>query len=272
MITGAENSTRRSAVKDVDEGTKHEGCAMELHLRHVSKTYANGVQALKDVSLTIPAGLYGLLGPRGAGKSTLMRVLATLEEPDSGTIHFDDVDVVQQKDAVRQRLGYLPQDGGVRRTACAEMIDRLAALAGDATLLILDEPTAGLEPGERARFLKRLCELSTQRVVLLSTSAVEDISDLCTRVAIIKDGRILLEAEPRRAIDELQGRIWHRVIAKEALPRVAREYPVISTKLVAEGPEIHVYSNTAPGVGFERARPDLEDVYFSAIAGHLTAM
>src|ERR1700754_2050757 len=104
---------------------------MELQIRNVSKTYANGVQALRDVSLTIPAGMYGLLGPNGAGKSTLMRILATLQEPDAGTIHLGDIDGVRQKDAVRQTLAYLPQEFGVYPKVSAEaLLDHFAILKG----------------------------------------------------------------------------------------------------------------------------------------------
>ena len=94
--------------------------ALELQIRGVSKTYANGVHALKDVTLTIPAGMYGLLGPNGAGKSTLMRMLATLQEPDSGTIALGSIDVIRQKDEIRQTLGYLPQEFGVYPKVSAE--------------------------------------------------------------------------------------------------------------------------------------------------------
>src|SRR5688500_13344436 len=93
---------------------------MELQIRGVSKAYPNGVQALRDVTLTIPAGMYGLLGPNGAGKSTLMRILATLQEPDAGTIQLGGIDVVRQKDALRQTLGYLPQEFGVYPKVSAE--------------------------------------------------------------------------------------------------------------------------------------------------------
>src|SRR5829696_5187749 len=104
---------------------------MELHIRGVSKTYSNGVQALKGVTLTIPAGMYGLLGPNGAGKSTLMRILATLQDPDAGTIRLDELDVVRQKDAVRQTLGYLPQEFGVYPQVSAEnLLDHFAVLKG----------------------------------------------------------------------------------------------------------------------------------------------
>src|SRR5687767_13366030 len=290
---------------------------MELHIRDVSKTYPNGVQALKDVTLTIPAGMYGLLGPNGAGKSTLMRILATLQEPDVGTIRLGDLDVVQQKDEVRRTLGYLPQEFGVypkvsavelldhfallkgiaARSARREIVDALlrqtnlwdvrkqtlggysggmrqrfgvaVALLGNPKLLIVDEPTAGLDPAERVRFLNLLSELGENSVVLLSTHIVEDVSELCTRMAIIDQGEILLEAEPLRAMDDLRGRIWRRVISKPELPALEREHAVISTKLLAGRTVARVYSDAAPGPDFEPAEPDLEDVYFSTMAGRI---
>ena len=290
---------------------------MELHIRGVSKTYANSVQALKDVTLTIPAGMYGLLGPNGAGKSTLMRILATLQEPDAGRIHLGDLDVVRQKDAVRQTLGYLPQEFGVYpRVSAEELLDHFAilkgipdrkarrevveallrqtnlwevrrqklggysggmkqrfgvavALLGNPKLLIVDEPTAGLDPGERVRFLNLLSELGENSAVILSTHIVEDVSELCTRMAIIDRGEILLEAEPLGAIERMKGKIWRRVIEKGALAEVERTHAVISTKLLAGRTVVRVYGLTAPGPGFEPAEPDLEDVYFSTMAGHV---
>jgi len=104
---------------------------VELHIRGVSKTYANGVQALKDVTLTIPAGMYGLLGPNGAGKSTLMRIVATLQEPDEGSVSLGDIDVLRQMDEVRKTLGYLPQEFGVYPKVSAEkLLDHFAVLKG----------------------------------------------------------------------------------------------------------------------------------------------
>ena len=286
---------------------------MELQIRGVSKTYANGVRALDDVSLTIPAGMYGLLGPNGAGKSTLMRILATLQEPDAGSIHLGDIDVVNQKDDVRRMLGYLPQEFGLYPKVSAEkLLDHFAllkgiaergarrdvvaallrqtnlwevrrqklggysggmkqrfgvavALLGNPKLLIVDEPTAGLDPAERVRFLNLLSELGENSVVLLSTHIVEDVSELCTKMAIIDEGRILLEAEPLRAVADMRGRIWRRVISKHELAAVEREHVVISTKLLAGRTIVHVYSDTTPGAGFEPAEPDLEDVYFSTM-------
>ena len=298
---------------------------MELQIRDVSKTYSNGVQALKDVTLTIPAGMYGLLGPNGSGKSTLMRTIATLQEPDSGGIWLEDptdgagrsIDVLTQKDDVRKTLGYLPQEFGLYPKATAErLLDHFAvlkgiaerrarrsvveallrqtnlwevrrqklggysggmrqrfgiavALLGNPKLLIVDEPTAGLDPSERVRFLNLLSELGENSVVLLSTHIVEDVSELCTRMAIIDAGEILLETEPQRAVDDLRGRIWQRVIAKKQLPELERDHAVISTKLFAGRTVVHVYSDTVPGPGFEPATPDLEDVYFSTMGGHM---
>jgi len=290
---------------------------MELQIRNVSKTYANGVHALKDVSLTIPAGMYGLLGPNGAGKSTLMRILATLQEPDAGTISLGEIDVVRQKDAVRQTLGYLPQEFGVYPKVSAErLLDHFAilkgitgkgerretvdallrqtnlwevrkqklggysggmrqrfgvalALLGNPTLMIVDEPTAGLDPAERVRFLNLLSELGENSAVILSTHIVEDVSELCTRMAIIDRGEILLEAEPLRAVEDLRGRIWRTVIEKSALGEAQASHAVISTKLLGGRTVVHVLSDGAPGAGFEPAEPDLEDVYFSTMAGHI---
>src|SRR5580692_3948953 len=104
---------------------------MELKITNLSKTYRNGVKALDNVSLTIPSGMFGLLGPNGAGKSTLMRTLATLQEPDAGSIALGDVDVLANKDEVRRRLGYLPQDFGVYpRTSAQDLLGHIALLKG----------------------------------------------------------------------------------------------------------------------------------------------
>jgi len=298
---------------------------MELQIRGVSKTYPNGVHALKDVTLTIPAGMYGLLGPNGAGKSTLMRILATLQEADAGSICLEDpsagsgqgIDVLARKDEVRKTLGYLPQEFGVYPNVSAEaLLDHFAllkgiaerrarreiveallhqvnlwevrrqrlggysggmrqrfgvavALLGNPKLMIVDEPTAGLDPAERVRFLNLLSELGENSVVLLSTHIVDDVSELCTRMAIIDQGEILLEAEPLRAVADLRARIWRRVVSKSELEELQREHAVISTKLLAGRTVVRVYGDTSPGGEFELAEPDLEDVYFSTMAGHI---
>ena len=289
---------------------------MTVHIAGVSKTYSNGVHALKNVTLTIPAGMFGLLGPNGSGKSTLMRTLATLQEPDEGKIQLGEIDVLRQKDAVRRTLGYLPQSFGFHPAARAErLLDHFAvlkgitakgarrdvvesllrqtnlwdvrgrklgtfsggmrqrfgvavALLGNPKLIIVDEPTAGLDPAERVRFLNLLSDIGEHSVVILSTHIVEDVQELCSRMAIIDRGEILYEAEPPRAIDEIRGRIWRRTVSRGELAAVEREQPVISTRLLAGRTVVHVYADASPGRDYQPVEPDLKDVYFSVMAGH----
>lgn len=165
-------------------------------------------------------------------------------------------------DVRRQKLG--GYSGGMR-----QRFGVAVALLGNPKLMIVDEPTAGLDPAERVRFLNLLAELGENSVVLLSTHIVEDVSELCTRMAIIDRGEILLEAEPLRAVSDLRGRIWRCVVARDRLAAVEREHAVISTKLHAGRTVVHVFSETAPGNAFEPAEPDLEDVYFSTMGGHV---
>ncbi|MFD2514806.1 ABC transporter ATP-binding protein [Pontibacter locisalis] len=287
---------------------------MALRIQNISKSYSNGVKALHNISLNIPAGMYGLLGPNGAGKSTLMRTLATLQEPDEGTINFGVINVLEQKEEVRQTLGYLPQDFGLHPKAKAEellnyfavlkgikekkarkeVVEALlrqtnlwdvrrqklggfsggmrqrfgvaVAMLGNPKLIIVDEPTAGLDPAERVRFLNLLSEMGENSVVILSTHIVEDVSELCTRMAVINKGKILLETEPHKAIEDLKGKVWRRVIEKKALPRLDQEHVIISTKLLGGRTVVHIFSETSPGSDFESISPDLEDVYFTVIA------
>ena len=284
-----------------------------LTIKALNKTYANGVQALKDVHLQIPTGLYGLLGPNGAGKSSLMRTIATLQEPDSGSIHFDGIDVLQDKEALRRQLGYLPQDFGVypkvsaedllnhfavlkgltQRAERKEMVEGLLlqtnlwearkrklgtfsggmrqrfgiaqALLGAPRLVIVDEPTAGLDPDERNRFLNLLSEIGEQVVVMLSTHIVEDVTDLCPRMAMIVKGEVLLQGEPQAAIELLRDKVWRKRISKSALPEYQQRFNVLSSRLVAGQPQINVHCESQPDDGFVQVEPDLEDVYFLKI-------
>lgn len=162
----------------------------------------------------------------------------------------------------RQKLGGF--SGGMK-----QRFGVAVALLGNPRLLIVDEPTAGLDPAERVRFLNLLAELGEQSAVLLSTHIVEDVSELCTRMAIIDRGEILLEAEPLLAMQGLTGKIWRKVINKGELPAMERECQVVSTRLLAGRTVVRVFADSAPGADFEAVAPDLEDVYFSAMAGYL---
>jgi ABC-2 type transport system ATP-binding protein len=291
---------------------------MQLTIQNLSKTYSNGVKALDNVSLTIPTGMYGLLGQNGAGKSTLMRTLATLQDADSGSAtlgstNADQIDVLHQKEAIRQVLGYLPQEFGVYpKVSATDLLDYMAvlkgvtnsrerselvaallnrvnlfehrkkavssysggmkqrfgiaqALIGNPKLIIVDEPTAGLDPGERNRFYNLLSEIGENVIVILSTHIVQDVMELCRNMAIIHRGKVLYSGSPLDSVDRLDGKIWQKSIEKATLPDYADRYSLISNKLVAGKPLIHVYSETDPLDGFAPARPDLEDVFFSTI-------
>ena len=284
-----------------------------LTIKNLSKTYPNGVQALQDVSLEIPAGMYGLLGPNGAGKSTLMRTIATLQQPDSGAIRLDELDILKSPAELRKQLGYLPQDFGVyQRISALDMLDHMAvlkgfthkqerrelvdklllqtnlhdvrkkalagfsggmrqrfgiaqALIGDPKLIIVDEPTAGLDPEERNRFLNLLSDIGANKVVILSTHIVDDVTNLCPRTAIIAKGRIVREGRPTDLIDELRGSMWSKTVERHEVESESQRHNVISTTLNAGRSILHVLSESNPGDGFETHEPDLEDVYFATL-------
>ena len=287
-----------------------------LSISGLSKTYPNGTRALKGISLDVPPGMFGLLGRNGAGKSTLMRILATLQEPDEGTIQLGDLDVIRQKERVRETLGYLPQsfgfhprvraerlldhfavlkglvDAGSRREVVEALLRRTnlwdvrnqrvgtfsggmrqrlgvaIALLGNPKLIIVDEPTAGLDPEERVRFLNLLSEIGEASAVILSTHIVEDVEELCSNLAIIDRGEILLAGSPAQVMANIRGRIWRRSVTREELPALEQEHSVISTKLLAGQTIAHVYAEESPGAGFEPVEPDLKDVYFAVMGGH----
>jgi ABC-2 type transport system ATP-binding protein len=164
-------------------------------------------------------------------------------------------------DVRRQKLG--GYSGGMR-----QRFGVAVALLAHPDLIIVDEPTAGLDPAERVRFLNLLAELGERAIVLLSTHIVDDVSELCTRMAIIDRGEILLDGEPAAAIAGLEGRIWRGVVPRGELPTLERSHAVVSTKLFAGQTVARIYSEACPGMGFEPSAASLEDVYFTTMAGH----
>ena len=283
-----------------------------LNISGLTKTYPNGVKALNGINLSIPKGMFGLLGPNGAGKSSLMRTIATLQTPDTGTIQFDDIDVLADPNGLRQHLGYLPQDFGVYpRISAEKLLDHLAvlkginnsserkdavesllvhtnlwqhrdkavsgysggmrqrfgiaqALLGDPDLIIVDEPTAGLDPEERNRFHNLLVSLGEEKVIILSTHIVDDVSELCPKMAVLGQGKILLEGNPISLTHELTGRIWRKQVSQDEYRELEQHLNIISARLIAGKHVIHVMADTSPE-GFEQAPANLEDVYFSTL-------
>ena len=269
---------------------------------------------MQDIHLDVPRGMFGLLGPNGAGKSSLMRTIATLQQPDCGSITFNGIDILRDKTALRRTLGYLPQDfGAYPRTSAIAMLKHLAALKGihgsqrqqvvenllvktnlwdarnksvdkfsggmkqrygiaqallgDPALLIVDEPTAGLDPAERRRFLNVLAEVGEGTVVILSTHIVDDVEELCSRVAIMGRGRILKVGSPQQMVREMNGKLWTQMVNREVVAEIRARHTVLSTRLKAGATEIRALSEAQPE-GMRPAAPELEDVYFSTLIEH----
>jgi ABC-type multidrug transport system ATPase subunit len=140
------------------------------------------------------------------------------------------------------------------------------ALIGNPELIIVDEPTAGLDPEERNRFLNLLAEIGENVVVILSTHIVEDVSDLCPRMAVLVNGRVQLEGAPLELISATRGSIWMKTIDRSELPQYQERYQIISTRLFAGQTILHALSDSDPGDGFVPADASLQDVYFSTLA------
>jgi len=139
------------------------------------------------------------------------------------------------------------------------------ALIGDPKLIIVDEPTAGLDPSERNRFYNLLADVGEKVVVILSTHIVDDVRELCTNMAIMNLGEIVFQGAPQTAIEDLSGKVYQKIVKREELDGYAKDYSIISNKMVGGRPLIHVFSESDPGDGFEAVQPNLEDVFFSKI-------
>jgi ABC-2 type transport system ATP-binding protein len=274
-----------------------------LKIKQLTKVFPGSFAALTDVSLDIGSGMFGLLGPNGAGKSTLMKVLSGLLAPTSGQVSLDDIDVLKRPEYVKERLGYLPQDFGLyphltgrkmlefllevkgvrAKTSTRELADSLLAevgtysggmrqrlglaqaIAGDPRLVIVDEPTAGLDPQERQRIYRLLSELGKSRIVILSTHLVEDVAVLCPRFAVLRKGRVVALTSPSEARRALSDRIFEGCVTEEVLANIYAEHTVTQAFLVEGKMHVRIYLESGQprsDYGFTSVPGTLEDAFF----------
>ena len=281
-----------------------------LSIESISKRFRSGNYGVQNVSLNV-SGVIGLLGPNGAGKTTLMQMIATITKPTSGRILFDGVDVVAKPDALRRRLGYLPQDFGVYDNLTAfeflsyfaalkgvggkervrELLESVnlhtvanravggfsggmkqrlgiaQALIGNPDLVIVDEPTAGLDPEERVRFRNLLAEVGSGKLVILSTHVVSDVEAVANEIAIMKGGSLLAMGTPEELLRRAEGSVWAGVMASTELDAMRARLTISSAVRKADGVHLRVVSGDQPFAGAMAAEPTLEDAYLCTMTG-----
>lgn len=278
----------------------------ELQLDHLTKCYKD-FAAVKDVTLTLGGGVYGLLGANGAGKTTLMRMLCGILEPTKGTVHCGGADIARLGEEYRAMLGYLPQDFGCypdftgaeflryiaalkgltraetnRRTA--ELLDQVGlgdagrkklraysggmrqrlgiaqAMLNDPQILILDEPTAGLDPRERVRFRNLIADYAKGRTVLLSTHIVSDVEAIADEILLMKQGRIEEQGTVPQLAENARGKVWTLHTDAATAAKLEAVYTVANLRHEGEGVELRLITADPPA-GAQPAAPTLEDVY-----------
>lgn len=285
---------------------------MKVSVQNLSKAYPAGIWGLSDFSLELTPGVLGLLGPNGAGKTTLMNILATVTRPTAGSVRWNDIDAVRSPDAIRDVLGYLPQDFGVYpHLSCIEFLEYLAAIRGlnaraarerihhlvrlvnltgvsrrplgsfsggmkqrvgiaqallnDPRLLIVDEPTAGLDPEERARFRELLSDLAGERIVILSTHIVSDVEASATSIALIRGGRLVRHDPPETLLRTVEGRTWTCVVTSDELMALRLRHRVSNAVHRGDGIHVRVVAESPPTAGAEPVPPTLEDAYLFCV-------
>ncbi|MEH2949185.1 ABC transporter ATP-binding protein [Lachnospiraceae bacterium 48-21] len=279
---------------------------MEIVIDNLSKKYGKK-EAIKNLSLTIPSGMYGLLGRNGAGKTSLMRILATLSVPTSGDVWMNGVSIKETM-KIREMVGYLPQDFSMYRSMTVfgamdylgllsnipdrirkERIDHLLekvnlednvktkvkalsggmkrrlgiaqALLHNPQILIVDEPTAGLDPEERIRFRNLLSDFADDRIVLLSTHIASDIESTCNGVAVLNNGRLIFHGNTEKLIQQADGKVYIIKTPKKIDNRIKEKYICLNMSNSRAGVQYRVLSDTLPEEKAELQSPTLEDGY-----------
>jgi len=282
-------------------------------LRH---TYKGGHTALDGVNLTFGTGLFGLLGPNGAGKSTLMRIICTLLEPTAGTVRVCGHDVTRDRRAIREQLGYLPQDFGAwrlhrveevldtlaqlsglrdakhRQVRIAEVLDQVGlsevahrkvkklsggmvrrlgvaqALVHEPKVLVVDEPTVGLDPEERIRFRQLMSGLGRDRTILLSTHIVADLGAGCREMALLDAGRIVFQGSPSELLRQATGRVFDVTVTMPEAEAIESRYEVVSSSVSGNQMTLRAVADGGqlPPSATVVAEPNLEESYIAFMA------
>lgn len=274
-----------------------------LEIRNVSKKFGKTVTAVDDVSLSLQRGVLGLIGHNGAGKTTLMQMIATLTKPTSGEIIFQGVNIVNAPDAIRTRLGFLPQDFGVYPNLSAlEFMQYFAALKGvrdperiryllelvnltehahrsaasfsggmrrrlgiaqallnDPDILVVDEPTAGLDPEERLRFRNLLSDLGTEKLVIMSTHIVSDVESVASELAIMRAGKLIGFETPEAMIAKAHGQIWTVQVANAEAEIMRQKFQVLQAQRQGEYMSLRIAHLNKPHPDAQLVIPSLED-------------
>lgn len=279
---------------------------MEIVIDNLSKKYGKK-EAIKSVSLTIPNGMYGLLGRNGAGKTSLMRILATLSVPTTGEVKLNGVSI-KETAKIREMVGYLPQDFSmyrsmtvfgvmdylgllsnipdkVRKERIYELLEKVnlkdnaktkvkalsggmkrrlgiaQALLHNPQILIVDEPTAGLDPEERIRFRNLLSDFADGRIVLLSTHIASDIESTCDGVAVLNDGRLIFHGSTEELIQQADGKVYLITASKKMDRHIKEKYVCLNMNNSRAGMQYRILSDTLPEEKGKMQPPTLEDGY-----------
>ena len=274
-----------------------------LEICNVVKTFGKEVTAVDGVSLSLKPGVVGLIGHNGAGKTTLMQMIATLTRPTSGRILFKGADIVARPDAIRSRLGFLPQDFGVYPNLTArEFMEYFAALKGvrdparirrllelvnlhehanrpaaafsggmrrrlgiaqallaDPDILIVDEPTAGLDPEERLRFRNLLAELGFDKLVIMSTHIVSDVESIATELAVMRAGRLVAFETPAAILSKARGQVWSASVGAAQYDALRASVHVLHAQRHGEMVALRIAHAGPPCAGAREAEPSLEE-------------
>ncbi len=279
-----------------------------LRLENVTKQFSKDFIAVNDISLSVAAGVVGLVGHNGAGKTSLMQMIATLTRPSAGTIFFKGINIAEKPDAIRTRLGYLPQDFGVyphltareflqyfaalkgvrdsaRITYLLELVnlrehaDRLAAtfsggmrqrlgiaqaLLNDPDILIVDEPTAGLDPEERLRFRHLLSEIGFEKLVIVSTHIVSDIENIADQIAIMRSGKLIAFETPEQILMKARGQVWQVSVDTAQYATLAAQFHVLQAQRIGSMTNLRLVHHNAPCAGAFAAEPSLEEALMTS--------